>query len=334
MSIPETFRCFRIHRDDRGFRSGLETISLDQLSEGDVTIRVLWSSLNYKDALAGTGNGKILRRFPLCGGIDSAGEVVSSDHPDFQPGDSVLVTGCGQSETRDGGYSEYLRLDSQWAIPLPDNLSLREAMALGTAGFTAALSLHRLEAAGQRPDMGPIVVTGASGGVGSIAIDLLTTAGYEVHAISGKAEQFAWLESLGAQQCVDRDGLWLGDRPLETARWAGAIDNVGGDMLAALTRVIKPWGNIASCGMAGGSELHTTVMPFIIRGIGLQGINSAACPYPLRQQLWQQLAGDWRPRHLDQIISAEVTLEELPERFDTMLAGDSLGRTVVKVATD
>ena len=329
--IPQSFRGFRIHNDEQGYRAGIENISLDDLSPGDVTVRALWSSINYKDALAGTGKGKILRQFPLVGGIDSAGVVVASEHPDFKPGDEVLVTGCDQSEARNGGYSEYLRLDSQWVVPKPDGLTLREAMGLGTAGFTAALSLQRMQDNGQHPDQGPIVVTGASGGVGSIALDLLTTAGYEAHAISGKTDQFAWLESLGAAQCVAREGLWLGDRPLESARWAGAIDNVGGDMLAGLTRVIKPWGNIASCGLAGSIELRTTVMPFIIRGISLLGINSAGCPYPLRQHLWQQLAGPWKPRNLARIINQEVTLDEMPAVFDHMLKGGSLGRTVVKI---
>lgn len=330
-SIPATFRAFRVHNDAQGYRAGIESIKLDQLSPGDVTIRVLWSSVNYKDALAGTGKGKILRQFPLCCGIDSAGIVVTSDNPQFQPGDEVLVTGCGQSETRDGGYSEYLRTDSTWLVPKPAGLTLRQAMGLGTAGFTAALSLWRMEAAGQTPDMGPVVVTGASGGVGSIAIDLLTTAGYNAHAISGKSDQFAWLESLGARQCVARQGLWLGDRPLESARWAGAIDNVGGEMLAGLTRVIEPWGNIASCGLAASSDLRTTVMPFIIRGISLIGINSAGCAYHLRRQLWDKLAGPWKPRHLDRLITREVELEGLPDVFEQMLQGGSLGRTVVKI---
>lgn len=330
-SIPATFRAFRVHNDAQGYRAGIESIKLDQLSPGDVTVRVLWSSVNYKDALAGTGKGKILRQFPLSAGIDSAGIVVTSDNPQFQPGDEVLVTGCGQSETRDGGYSEYLRSDSTWLIPKPAGLTLRQAMGLGTAGFTAALSLWRMEAAGQTPDMGPVVVTGASGGVGSIAIDLLTTAGYNAHAISGKSDQFAWLESLGARQCVARQGLWLGDRPLESARWAGAIDNVGGEMLAGLTRVIEPWGNIASCGLAASSDLRTTVMPFIIRGISLIGINSAGCAYQLRRQLWDKLAGPWKPRHLDRLITREVELEGLPDVFEQMLQGGSLGRTVVKI---
>ncbi len=304
---------------------------MDDLSDGDVLIRTRYSSVNYKDALAATGKGRILRRFPLCGGIDVAGTVVSSESKRFKAGDQVLVTGCGLSETRDGGYAEYSRLDSRWAVPLPDGLTMREAMIIGTAGFTAALSLYRMEAAGQHPDMGPVVVTGASGGVGTMAINVLTGAGYEVHAITGKPAQFDYLESLGATQCISRHDLYWGERPLESARWAGAVDNVGGDMLNGLSRVIKPWGNIASCGLAGGTGLQTTVMPFIIRGISLIGINSAGCPYEIREMLWQRLAQDWKPPQMNDIIQSEVSLDELPDRFEPMLAGRSLGRTVVNV---
>ena len=332
--IPGKFTAFRIHNDTDGYRAGLEDIGLDDLSEGDVVVRVEWSSVNYKDALAGTGKGKILRSFPLVGGIDLAGTVVQSDSDRFQPGDRVLATGSGLSETRDGGYSEFARLDSAFTVPIPDGLEARDAMALGTAGFTAALSLYRMEANGQTPDKGPVVVTGASGGVGSIAINLLTRAGYEVHAISGKLDEFDWLQELGARQCISRHDLHWGERPLETARWAGAIDQVGGDMLAGLTRVIEPWGNIASCGLAGGMGLHTTVMPFIIRGVSLLGINSAACPYELRCTLWDRLANEWRPPALDAIARHETTLENLPEVFDTLMDGGALGRTVVRVAPE
>lgn len=332
MGIPETFRAFRIHSDGQGYRSGLESITLDQLNAGEVVIKTAYSSVNYKDALAGTGKGKILRQFPLVGGIDLSGVVVASEDVRFREGDRVLVTGCGLSETRDGGFSEYQRISSEWVVPLPTGLDLREAMVLGTAGFTAALSLWRMMQNGQRPDMGPIVVTGATGGVGSIAIDLFTTAGFEVHAISGKVEQFDFLQSLGAKQCVQRQTLQLGGRPLEAASWAGAVDNVGGELLENLTRVIQPWGSIASCGLAGGHELHTTVMPFIIRGISLLGINSANTPYALRAQLWQRLASDWKPQHLSQIATQEISLDQLKDAFERLLAGGALGRTVVRIA--
>jgi len=331
-TIPETFNAFRIYNDSDGYRAGVEETSLDDLSEGEVTIQVAWSSVNYKDALAGTGKGKILKTFPLCGGIDVAGIVVDSSDERYSPGDKVLVTGCELSESRDGGYSEYLRIASESAVPLPAGLTLREAMALGTAGFTAALCLYRMEANRQTPELGPIVVTGASGGVGSVAINLLTAAGYEVHAISGKVDQFDYLEELGAKQCISRHELYWGERPLEKARWAGCIDNVGGDMLSGISRVIQLWGNIASCGMAGGIGLNTTTMPFILRGVSLLGISSNNCPYDIRVTLWDRLANEWKPPHLDLIAGHETGLDGLPGAFEKMLAGDSLGRTVVRLS--
>ena len=315
--VPERFRAFRIREDDDGYRAGIEQVTLADLSEGEVVVRVAWSGINYKDALAGTGKGKILRRFPLNGGIDVAGVVVASDSDEFEPGDLVLANGSGLSETRDGGFSEYIRLPASIVVPLPAGLSLREAMGLGTAGFTAAMSLWRMEANGQRPEMGPVVVTGASGGVGAVAIDLLTAAGYEVHAITGKVEHFDWLERLGATQCISRHDLHWGQRPLEQATWAGCIDSVGGDMLAGLTRVIEPWGNIACCGMAGGHGLHTTVFPMILRGVSLLGISSANCPIGTRRMLWERLGSDWKPPHLDEIVRREVELDGMPAVFIT-----------------
>ena len=331
MSTAEPFPAFRIHNDASGYRAGIEKMRVDALSPGEMLVKVAYSSVNYKDALAGTGRGKILRKFPLNGGIDVAGYVAASTDPQFKEGDQVLCTGCGLSETRDGGYAEYARLDSKWTIPLPTGLTLRESMALGTAGFTAALALFQLKRNGQVPQMGPIVVTGATGGVGSLAIDILTRTGFEAHAITGKVAQFDWLIGLGATQCIAREGLYWGQRPLETARWAGAIDSVGGDMLAGLTRVIHPYGNIASCGMAASADLATTVMPFIIRGVSLLGIASAGTARPIREQVWERLASDWKPAHLDTIANREVALADLPGIFDTMLRGGSLGRTVVRV---
>jgi acrylyl-CoA reductase (NADPH) len=328
----EAFRALRIHNDTSGYRAAIESMSSEDLSPGEVLVKVAYSSVNFKDALAGTGKGKILRRFPLNGGIDVAGYVAASSDPAFKEGDQVLCTGCGLSETRDGGFAEYARLESKWTIPLPAGLTLRESMALGTAGFTAALALYQMTRNGQTPEMGPIVVTGATGGVGSLAIDILTRAGYEAHAITGKIDQFDYLMSLGAQQCIARTELYWGQRPLETAHWAGAIDNVGGDMLAGLTRVIKPYGNLAICGNAGGIELATTVMPFIIRGVSLLGVASAGTARAIRDRVWEHLGGDWKPVHLDRIATREATLEELPDVFATMLKGASLGRTVVRVA--
>jgi acrylyl-CoA reductase (NADPH) len=331
VTIPQAFQAFRIHSDDRGtHRAGLESISLDDLAPGEVLIKAAYSSVNYKDALAGSGQGRILRRFPLVGGIDAAGYVVASTDPAFKEGDAVLCTGSGLSESRDGGYSQYVRLESKWTVPLPAGLTLRESMVLGTAGFTAALSLYRMEQNGQSPAMGPVVVTGATGGVGMLALDILTRAGYEAHAITGKLDRLDFLTSLGAQQVISREGLHWGQRPLEAATWAGAIDNVGDEMLAGLTRVIKPYGNIASCGLARGPELHTTVMPFIIRGVSLLGIASAGTARPIRDEIWRRLAGAWRPSHLERICTRETELTGLPQVFETMLAGGSFGRTLVK----
>ncbi len=329
--IPDQFKCFRIHNDGPGHRAGVENLQLEQLSAGDLVLRVEWSSVNYKDALAGTAKGKILRQFPLNGGIDLAGEVLQSESDRFQSGDKVIVTGCGLSETRDGGYSEIARVRSSDAVPLPAGLTTQEAMILGTAGFTAALCLHRMEANGQTPGAGPIVVTGATGGVGSISINLLTRAGYEVHAISGKTADFDWLEALGAKQCISRHDLHWGQNALEKAIWAGCIDNVGGDMLAGISRVINLWGNIACCGMAGGHGLHTTVFPMILRGVSLLGISSANCPYDLRLSLWDRLANEWKPTLLNEIQTLETDLHGLPEVFATMLSGGSRGRSIVRL---
>ncbi len=332
-TLPETFHAFRIRGEIEGaWRAGVEPVSLDELSPGEVVIRAAWSSVNYKDALAGSGKGRILRQFPLIGGIDVAGTVVSSESPDFAPGDAVLVTGCGQSETRDGGYAHFVRAEAGSVIPLPEGLSLREAMILGTAGFTAALALLRMERLGQRPEHGPIVVTGASGGVGMLGIDILTRAGYEAHAITGKIEHLDFLTALGARQVISREKLHWGQRPLEPTHWAGALDGVGGEMLEGLTRVIQPRGCIASYGMAGGTELHTTVMPFILRAVSLVGVSASTAPRDDREAVWSRLAGAWRPAHLEKIATREVTLDQLPDVFSDLLAGRAFGRTLVRLA--
>ena len=330
MSIPANFRAFRIHSDDAGYRSGIETISLDDLNPGEVVVKAAYSSVNYKDALAGTGKGKILRRFPLVGGIDIAGHVVASADPAFKEGDAVLVTGSGLSETRDGGYAEYARLDAKWVVALPAGLSLREAMILGTAGFTAALGLLRMTENRQTPDLGPLAVTGATGGVGSLAVAIYSKAGYEVHAISGKQEHADYLKSLGASEVLGREALAT-TAPMASARFGGGLDNVGGTMLAALLAQTAPYGNVASCGLAASPELHATVMPFIIRGVSLLGVASAGTARDIRDEVWKRLASDWKPADLDAICTRETTLDELPAVFETMLAGGSLGRTVVRI---
>ncbi len=328
MPIPETFAAFRIHNDEGGYRAGIEAVALDRLSPGEVVIRAVHSSVNYKDALAGTGKGKILRRFPLVGGIDVAGHVAASTDPRFREGDAVLVTGRGLGETRDGGYAQYVRVVADMAVPLPEGLDLRESMILGTAGFTAALALVRMVHNGQTPDMGPLAVTGATGGVGSLAVDIFSAAGFEVHAISGKADQVEYLKALGASQVLGRDALQT-TRPLETARFGGGIDNVGGPMLASLLAQTCPYGNVGSAGLAADHRLDATVMPLILRGVSLLGVASTEPPAALRDETWRRLAGDWKPRQLARICTREVDLEGLPDVFETMLGGGSVGRTLV-----
>lgn len=330
MTLPTAFNAFRIHNDDAGYRAGIETLTLDGLNPGEVVIKTAYSSVNYKDALAGTGEGKILRRFPLVGGIDVAGHVVASTDRAFKEGDAVLVTGCGLSETRDGGYAEYARLEAQWVIHLPAGLSLRESMILGTAGFTAALALFRMRENRQTPELGPLAVTGATGGVGSLAVDIFSKAGFEVHAISGKPENSDYLTSIGASQVLGRDALAT-TRPMESARFGGGLDNVGGPMLASLLAQTTPYGNVATAGLAASHDLPTTVMPFIIRGVSLLGVASAGTARDIREAVWAHLASDWKPAHLDTICTRETTLDGLPEVFRAMLAGQSFGRTLVRM---
>jgi NADPH2:quinone reductase len=326
------FRAYRIHRIDGRIVARFDRVTLDDLTPGDVVVRVRYSDINYKDALAATGTAPILRKYPLAGGIDLAGEVVSSADARYTPGQQVLVTGCGLSETQDGGYSEYSRLNGDWVIPLPPGMTGLDAMKLGTAGFTAALAIHRMEHNGQAPAKGPIVVTGATGGVGSIAINMLAGRGYEVVAVSGKPEADDYLRELGAARILRRQDIDLGSRPMEAVLWAGAIDNVGGELLTWLTRTVDFWGNIASIGLAGGHELHTTVMPFILRGVNLLGINSSATLRDTRLVVWQRIATDLRPTKLDRIATRQVTFDELPAQFDDYMKGRVTGRTVVKIS--
>jgi len=326
-----SFKAYRIHLEDGRIVARFEQLSLEDLAPGEVVIRVSHSGINYKDALAATGAGKILRRYPLVGGIDLAGVVESSSDARYRPGEAVLVTGCALSETHDGGYAQLARVRGDWVIPLPAGLSAFEAMALGTAGFTAALAIHRMEQNGQSPQGGAIAVTGASGGVGSVAVDMLATRGYRVVAVSGKSSAVAYLRELGAQEVLARQGIDLGSRPLESARFGGAIDNLGGELLTWLTRSVDFWGNIASIGLAAGAELNTTVMPFILRGVSLLGINSSATPRELRLAVWQRIATDLKPRHLARIVTRTIAFEELPQAFPAYLDGAVTGRTVVRI---
>lgn len=326
------FRAFRIDQEDGEIVAGFKRLTVDDLSAGEVVVKVSHSTINYKDALAATGAGRILRSFPLVGGIDLAGTVVSSESEDFAEGDAVLVNGCGLGESRDGGYAEYARVPADAVVPIPDGMSAAEVMQIGTAGYTAALAIHRMEQNGQLPENGPIVVTGATGGVGSIAIDMLDSRGYEVVALTGKAEQSDYLQSIGARRVLVRGEVDLGKRPMEKAEWAGGIDNLGGDVLTWLTRTVDYGGNIASIGLAASHELNTTVLPFILRAVCLLGINSVDTPRDLRLQVWNRIGGDLKPRHLDKIASNIISFDELPGAFQVYVDGSVTGRTVVAIA--
>ncbi len=327
-----SFKAFRIHEREGRIVAGLEQMTTDALTPGEVVIRVRYSSINYKDALAATGAARILRKYPLNGGIDLSGEVVSSADARYQPGQKVLVTGCGLSENVDGGYAEYARIAGDSVVILPQGIDLQQAMALGTAGFTAALAILRMENNGQSPAKGPVVVTGATGGVGSIAVDLLAGRGYEVVAVSGKPEGDEYLKSLGATRILRRQEIDTGKRPMEAVQFAGAIDNVGGEILTWLTRTVDFWGNIASIGLAASPTLETTVLPFILRGISLLGITSSSAPREVRLEVWRRLASDLRPKHFDQFVTRTIGFDQLPAAFDDYIKGRVLGRTVVKIA--
>lgn len=328
----DSFRAYRINEIDGKVVAGFERLAIDDLSEGNAVVKVSHSTINYKDALAATGAGRILRRYPLNGGIDLAGTVISCEDTGFEPGMAVLVNGCGLSETIDGGYSEYARVDSSSLVPIPEEMSALQAMQIGTAGYTAALAIHRMEQNGQRPEDGPVVVTGATGGVGSIAIDMLDARGYEVVAVTGKNSEDAYLKSLGARRVLFRDQLDLGKRPMEKAQWAGAIDNLGGDYLAWLARTMMYGGNIASIGLAAGPALNTTVLPFILRAVCLLGINSVDTPRDLRLAVWSRIGGDLRPRHLDTISHRQINFDALPDHFQAHVDGTVTGRTVVEIS--
>ena len=327
----EPFRAFRVYDESGRVEGRIVSIALDDLSAGDVVIRAAYSSVNYKDALAATGRGKIIRRFPLVPGIDVAGTVASSADKRFREGDGVLVTGYDLGVAHDGGYAAFVRVPGDWVVPVPDDLSLFDVMAIGTAGFTAALSVVDMERNGLTPSAGPVVVTGATGGVGTLAIQMLAALGYSVTAFTGKDSEHEFLRSLGARDVLSRNGLQMGTRPLEKSMWAGAVDAVGGDTLAWLTRTMNYNGVIASSGLTGGTELHTTVMPFILRGVKLLGIDSAMCPAAKRRQVWQRLAGDLKPAGLRE-IAREIGLEGLPDAFATLVGGRARGRFVVKLS--
>ncbi len=326
------FRAYRIVEENGQSAGRFVELQLADLDSGEVVIRAHYSSVNYKDALAATGAGKVIRRFPCVGGVDVSGVVESSTDARFKAGDEVLVTGYGMGVSHDGGFAECVRVPADWVVPLPQGLSLHDAMALGTAGFTAALSIHRLEQNELCPESGKVIVTGATGGVASLAIQMLAQRGYQVVALTGKDSEHAYLKSLGASEILSRKDLQMGTRPLEKSQWAGALDAVGGETLAWLTRTMQQNGVIASFGNAGGIELHTTVMPFILRGVRLIGIDSAATAMPLRQQIWQRMATDLLPERLPQ-VAHDLPFARLPEAFLPLLQGKSRGRSVISFAS-
>lgn len=330
--MSATFRAYLISQDeDRKVSGKLTSLEQAALDPGEVTIRVRYSGINYKDALAATGTGKIIRRFPCVGGIDMAGVVEQSSDARFEAGDEVIATSFDIGVSHHGGFAELARVPADWVVKLPDGLDLFESMALGTAGFTAALGVVRMEACGLVPANGPVLVTGATGGVGGLAIDMLAGRGYEVVALTGKAAEAEYLNSLGASAIRLRDEIDFDKtRPLEAAEWAGAVDNVGGQILHWVLATMQLGGTVASIGNAADFRINTTVFPFILRGVSLLGIDSANTGFPLRQQVWDRLAGDLKPRHLRR-VTREISLDELPAAFDDFIAGKVKGRTVVRI---
>jgi acrylyl-CoA reductase (NADPH) len=310
-----------------------EELTLEDLDKGEVVVRVAYSSVNYKDALAATGAGRIIRRFPCVGGIDLSGTVVESGDARFRKGDAVICTSYDLGVSHDGGYAEYARVPADWVVPMPRGLNLFEAMALGTAGYTAGLAVVRMETNGLKPGNGPVIVSGATGGVGSIAIDILSRLGYEVVALTGKESEADYLERIGAKKVIPRKSLDLAKiKPLGDATWAGAVDNLGGEVLAWMASTMLHGGAIASIGLAASMNLNTTVAPFILRGACLLGIDSGSTPMPLRQEIWKRLATDMRPAHLKE-IARTVPFEELPQTFGGLMKAAAKGRIVVDMAT-
>ncbi len=314
----------------RGQGAHVLTLPVPELSMGEVLIKTCYSAINYKDALAVTGTGKILRDFPMTPGIDVAGVIHYTRHKNFRQGEEVLLTGCGMGETYDGGYAEFVKAPAEFVIRKPETLSLEECITLGTAGFTVAYALYRLEENHLTPEQGDVIITGATGGVGSIAVNIFANKGYRVVAMTGKADEHNWLQQLGAAAIIPRFKAREKPDPLATGQWAGAVDNVGGETLAWLIRTMKSRGSIASIGLVAGYQLETTVMPFILRGVNLLGINSVDCPMPLRQVLWNKLAHEYRPDKLDSVLKKRLMLEEVPDYCLAMLNGKITGRAIIE----
>jgi acrylyl-CoA reductase (NADPH) len=325
-----TFKAIRIDKADKGTTAQLTQFDEAELMDGDVTVRVEWSTLNYKDGLALTGKAPVVRRFPMIAGIDFAGTVEASSHPQWKAGDKVVCTGWGMGETHLGAYAEKARVKGDWLVALPQGLSARDAMAIGTAGFTAMLAVLALEKHGLSPKSGPVVVTGAAGGVGSVAIAVLSKLGYHVIASTGRASEADYLKHLGAAEVIDRNELSAPAKPLAKERWAGGVDSVGSTTLANLLSMTKYGGAIAACGLAAGMDLPSSVAPFILRGVCLLGIDSVMCPIEPRKVAWQRLASDLDRTKLSE-ITKEISMTEVSEWGAKILAGQVRGRIVVKI---
>lgn len=327
-----TFKAYLIEQHDGKVSAGFADMEEAALDPGEVTIRVAYSSINYKDALAATGAGRIIRRFPCIGGVDLAGTVTASTDVRFAPGEQVIATSYDIGVAHHGGYAEMARVPANWVIKLPPGLSLKDAMALGTAGFTAGLGIVRMEENGLKPGNGPVIVTGATGGVGSLAVDMLAGRGYEVTALTGKEAETDYLKGLGAKEVMLRQSLDLSKiKPIDKALWAGAVDNLGGPVLSWIASTMKPGGTIASIGLAASMEFNTTVAPFILRGVSLLGIDSGYVGEPRRSAVWERLAGAMRPRHLAE-LTRTIAFADLPQAFEQFVKGQAHGRIVVEIA--
>jgi alcohol dehydrogenase len=334
MQAPQHFKAYRTFQEDGVVRSRFVEMAPTDLDPGNVLVRTKYSTINYKDALSYNGSGRIMRKYPTVAGIDMAGTVETSADPRFRHGDKVIVHAYDMGVAHDGGYSEYVRVPADWVVRRSPDMTAFEAMTLGTAGYTAALAIELMQHNGLTPASGPVIVNGATGGVGSVAIDILSKLGYHVVALTGKADEETYLRSIGAAEIMARQSLDLTKlRPLDKATWAGAIDNLGGDVLAWLLSTMKQWGTVASVGLAADVKLNTTVMPFILRGVQLLGVNSSEGAMPLRQKLWDRLASQWKPSRVQAKVRT-IDFDELPSHFDAFLKGMIRGRTVVRIGAD
>ncbi|MDQ0881804.1 acryloyl-CoA reductase [Peribacillus sp. V2I11] len=328
----QQFDALVVNKQDDQFTVNIQHLSLDDLPQGEVLIRVHYSGVNYKDSLASIPNGNIVSSYPIVPGIDMAGVVVSSEDSHFKEGDEVIATSYGIGVSQSGGYSQFARVPAEWIVPLPEGLTMKEAMIIGTAGFTAALSVLRLEENNLTPEQGSILVTGATGGVGSFAVSILSKLGYSVEASTGKESEHGYLKEIGATTIVSREDVYDGKlRALGKQKWSGAVDPVGGEPLASVLSQIKYGGAVAVSGLTAGTSLPATVFPFILRGVNLLGIDSVNCPMDTRLKVWHRLATDFKPEHLEQLVQQEITLEELPDVLPTLIKGEARGRTIVKL---